>query len=44
MKKRINTKIYMKQETVEISRKESQSGIRDLFHIGNAHSLIVRLI
>jgi SP family facilitated glucose transporter-like MFS transporter 8 len=32
------------RETVEISRKESQSGIRDLFHIGNAHSLIVRLI
>lgn len=31
------------RETVEISRKESQSGIRDLFHIGNAHSLIIGL-
>lgn len=31
----------MKQETVEISRRESQSGVRDLFHMGNAHSLIV---
>ncbi|XP_020867658.1 sugar transporter ERD6-like 2 isoform X2 [Arabidopsis lyrata subsp. lyrata] len=31
------------RETVEISRKESRSGIRDLFHIGNAHSLIIGL-
>uniref|UniRef100_A0A1J3DEM9 Sugar transporter ERD6-like 2 n=1 Tax=Noccaea caerulescens TaxID=107243 RepID=A0A1J3DEM9_NOCCA len=31
------------RETVEISRRESQSGVKDLFHMRNAHSLIIGL-
>ncbi|CAH2038526.1 unnamed protein product [Thlaspi arvense] len=31
------------RETVKISRRESQNGVRDLFHMRNAHSLIIGL-
>ncbi|KAL1192952.1 Sugar transporter ERD6-like 2 [Cardamine amara subsp. amara] len=31
------------REAVEISTRESQSGVRDLFNMGNAHSLIIGL-
>lgn len=32
------------RETVEISRRESQSGIKDLFHMRNVQPLIVSFI
>ncbi|XP_024008275.1 sugar transporter ERD6-like 2 isoform X2 [Eutrema salsugineum] len=31
------------RETVEISRRESENGVRDLFHMRNAHALIIGL-